>query len=262
MVGTAILVAVGLSFVIVDIAPKGPVAAVIPAALARRALTGVLFGSVGASIALSPVGKVSGAHINPVVSLVFWLEGTMPSAALGVYVLAQCLGAIVGAAPLLAWGALGRSVSFGATIPGPPGALAAAAGEAGCTLLLVFLLLSFVGSRRLRRLTPAIFPVLYGVLVAVEAPLSGTSTNPARTLGPAVVADVWSGAWVYLVGPVVGALAGLTLREAVHRRTALGQLRIEVAKLFHFERDPFAPLAHLHHLELGALSRRPRSTTR
>lgn len=248
---------------VVDIAPAGPVAAVLPDLLARRALTGVLFGSVGASIALSPVGKVSGAHINPVVSLVFWLEGTMPSAALGVYVLAQCLGAILGAAPLLAWGALGRSVSFGATVPGPPGALAAAAGEAGCTLLLVFLLLGFVENRRLRRFTPAIFPVLYGVLVAVEAPLSGTSTNPARTLGPAVVADVWSGAWVYLAGPVVGALAGLALREGLHRRRDLGELRVEVAKIFHFERDPFAPLAHLHHLRLDVLARRrTRSATR
>lgn len=235
----------------------------LPDLLARRALTGVLFGSVGALIALSPVGKVSGAHINPVVSLVFWLEGKMPSAALGVYVLAQCVGAILGAAPLLAWGALGRSVSFGATVPGPPGALAAAAGEAGCTLLLVFLLLGFVGSRRLRRYTPAIFPVLYGVLVAVEAPLSGTSTNPARTLGPAVVADLWNGAWVYVVGPVVGALAGLALREGLHRQTDPDELGIEVAKLFHFERDPFAPLAHLHHLPFDVLPRRrTRSATR
>lgn len=255
LVGTALLVGVGLSIVIVDLGKGAPLPAVLPSPLARRALTGVLFGSVGASIALSPVGRTSGAHINPVVSLVFWLDGALPTAAFGVYVLGQAIGAIIGAIPLALFGSMGRSVSFGATVPGPQGAPLAALAEAGCTLALVVALLSFVARPALRRYTPAIFPVLYGVLVAFEAPVSGTSTNPARSLGPAVVFDIWSGFWVYVVGPTAGALLGAGLRRLL--AGGRPQLRIELAKIAHFESDPFAPLAHLHHLPQTGLGRGP-----
>src|SRR5512140_3562400 len=92
LVGTALLVGVGCSFVILDFGAGSPVVARLPGAGARRALTGFLFGSVGALIAISPVGKVSGAHINPAVTLAFWLMGRMKArVALG-YVAAQLAG--------------------------------------------------------------------------------------------------------------------------------------------------------------------------
>jgi len=68
----------------------------------------------------------------------------------------------------------------------------------------------------------------------VEAPVSGTSTNPARSFGPGLVADVWRGWWVYWVGPTVGALAAV----AAHHWSPLRHLRIEVAKIYHFQHDP------------------------
>jgi Major intrinsic protein len=84
----------------------------------RQSLSGFVFGTFGALIALSPVGRVSGAHINPAVTLGFLLMGKFrPRMALG-YVIAQLAGATLGALPLLAWGVMGRSVAFGATIPG------------------------------------------------------------------------------------------------------------------------------------------------
>ena len=78
-IGTAILVLVGLSLVILMFGTGSPMATVIPDEGLRRLITGFLFGSTGALIAISPVGKESGAHINPVVTLAFWLMGKIDS---------------------------------------------------------------------------------------------------------------------------------------------------------------------------------------
>jgi aquaporin Z len=75
--GTALLVAVGLSFVILAFGQDSPMVQLIPSAGWRRLITGFLFGTTGALIALSPLGKESGAHINPVVTLAFWLMGKL-----------------------------------------------------------------------------------------------------------------------------------------------------------------------------------------
>jgi aquaporin Z len=234
LVGTGLLVLVGLSFVILNFGEGSPVVRAIPDAGYRRAMTGFLFGSTGALIALSPVGKESGAHINPVVSMAFWLMGKLqPLHALG-YVVAQLIGAVLGALPLLAWGAMGRSVSFGATQPGTQfGAGWAVLGEVATTLGLIAGLFFFLRHKRLRAFTPALFPFLYALMVFLEAPVSGTSTNPARSLGPAAISGAWQGYWVYWIGPVAGALLGV----AAFRYTWLRRLEIEVAKLYHFEHD-------------------------
>ncbi len=234
-VGTALLVAIGCSVVIADFGAGSPVPNWIPDPGLRRLVTGFLFGTTGALIAVSWVGKESGAHINPAVTLAFRLRGKMGGGhALG-YILAQLAGGLAGAAPLLLWGRIGQGVDFAATLPGPGiGSVTALAGEAGATFALVALLFVFLGHRRVRAYTPLLFPILYAVLVYLEAPISGTSTNPARSLGPAVVSGVWRDAWVYAAGPLVGAL----LAVAIQRATPLRKLEFEVAKLYHFELDP------------------------
>jgi aquaporin Z len=234
-VGTALLLAVGLSVVILDFGTGSPMVSLLPDAALRRAITGFLFGSTGALIAVSPIGKESGAHINPVVTLAFWLMGKLrPGHAVG-YILAQLAGAIAGSLPLLAWGAMGRSIDFGATLPGSgygPGL--AILGETVTTFALIIGLFLFVRHPRLRAFTPLLFPFLYAVMVLLEAPVSGTSTNPARSLGPAVVSGAWHDWWVYWIGP----LLGMVLAIILYRTSWLRSLEIEVAKLYHFEHDP------------------------
>ena len=202
----------------------------------RRLLTGFLFGTTGALIALSPLGKESGAHINPVVTLAFWLLGKLQARhALG-YVAAQLAGAVAGALPLLAWGQLGRSVMFGATLPGAGfGPWPALLGETLTTFCLIIGLFFFLRHHRLRPYTPMLFPLLYAVMVFLEAPISGTSTNPARTFGPALISGDWNGWWIYWLGPLAGTLLGV----AVFRFTGLRWLEIEVAKLYHFGHDRY-----------------------
>jgi aquaporin Z len=234
-IGTALLIAVGLSFVILNFGNSSPIVRLIPDAGLRRLITGFLFGSTGALIALSPLGKSSGAHINPVVTLAFWLKKKMKPGHAAGYVIAQFAGAGLGALPLLLWGNIGGSVDFGATIPGKEyGAWLAALGEFGSTLALIVLLFAFLGHKRLRSYTPLIFPILYAILVYLEAPLSGTSTNPARSFGPSLISGDWQDWWVYWIGPISGAVIGI----GIHAYSWLNKLEVEVAKIYHFDHDP------------------------
>jgi aquaporin Z len=82
-----------------------------------------------------------------------------------------------------------------------------------------------LGFRRIRPFTPAMFPPLYAAMVYLEAPLSGTSTNPARSFGPALVSGEWNGWWIYWVGPALGTVAAVLVCSFLARR-------IEVAKLY------------------------------
>ena len=114
-------------------------------------ITGFLFGTTGALIALSPIGKESGAHINPIVTLAFRLMGKLDSRTSLGYVVAQLSGAILGSLPLLAWGAMGRSVEFGATVPGENyGVGTVLLGEVITTFAMVTLLCVFLAFHRIR----------------------------------------------------------------------------------------------------------------
>jgi len=231
LAGTALLCLIGLSLVILMFGAGTPMARLIPDEGLRRLITGFLFGTTGASIALSPVGKVSGAHINPAVTLGFRLMGKLDLRTTIVYVGGQLVGAVAGSLPLLLWGAMGRSVAFGATLPGPGVSLSTAfLGEVITTFAMVVLLAVFLGFRHLRPFTPAIFPPLYAIMVWAESPLSGTSTNPARTFGPAIVSGEWQGWWIYWAGPLAGMLLAVLACSALAKR-------IEVAKLYYFDSD-------------------------
>ena len=231
LVGTALLVFVGLSVVILMSGSGTPITRYIPGEKLRQVVTGFLFGSTGALIAISMIGKISGAHINPVVTIAFWLFRKIDSRTAMVYILAQLIGAVIGGLPLLLWGQMGKSVAFGATLPGKGYSLQTVFfGEVITTFTMVSLLLVFIGFRKIRSYTPAIFPVLYAIMVPLESAISGTSTNPARSLGPALVSGQWQGWWIYWIGPLTGALlASLTCSFLAKE--------ITIAKLYHFDSD-------------------------
>jgi len=204
-IGTALLVAIGLSIVIFNNGDGSPIRSLLPDPGARRAFTGFLFGCTGCGITLSPVGRISGAHINPIVSLAFRLRKRMfTSHCLG-YIVAQLAGSVLGALPLLLWGEQGASVGYGNTVPLAGHIPAAFIGEIITSFMLVAGIFLFTGHRKLRRFTPFLMPPLYCIMVFAEGALSGTSTNPARSLGPAVVSGVWTGWWLYWLGPLAGA---------------------------------------------------------
>lgn len=226
--GTAALVLVGLSIVILINGKGSPCLRWLPADGLRRAVTGCLFGTTGCLITLSPVGKISGAHINPIVSIAFLLKRKMYFGHTLGFILAQLIGATIGAVPLLLWGRQGSSVSFGATVPLPGSLTAAFAGEVITSFLLIAGIFFFTGHHQLRRYTPYLMPFLYCIMVYAEGRLSGTSTNPARSFGPAVVSGVWISHWLYWIAPLTGAVIAVALFEMPF----LWRWKIHVAKVY------------------------------
>jgi aquaporin Z len=231
LVGTALLIFLGLSIVIALWGHGGPLSSLPIPADARRLLNGFLFGTVGAAIAYSPIGKMSGAHINPAMTFAFWLEGKLLWRDASCYVLAQMTGAAFGAAALLVWGVVGASDQWGASVPdrSVPEWLPVA-GETICTFLLVLLIFVFAANKATQPFTPLVNPPLFAVLTWLEAPLSGASANPARSFGPELVAWLWQSWWVYWIGPCLGAaLAVFVLRLPLFRHH-----RPREARLCHF----------------------------
>lgn len=231
VLGTALLVFVGLSTVIALWGMGSPFRdwPIVPAW--RRFLNGLLFGSVGAAIAYSPLGRISGAHINPAMTWAFLLAGRLKWRDAACYLAAQLVGASIGVLCLLFWGRIGVSDTWGASVPDPTlPVMLPLAGEAICTFMLVALVF-FVASRpRIRHFTPLINPPLFAILSWLEAPLSGASANPARSFAPELLSGHWAGWWVYWLGPALGA----ALAVGAYKARLLGRVHLPQAKLFHF----------------------------
>jgi aquaporin Z len=224
-IGTTLLLLIGLSAVCADFATRSPVVTAVPDPALRRLLTGAIFAGTATAIVYSPLGRRSGGHLNPAVTLAFLRLGKITGRSAAIYIAAQVAGALAGAALVLAiWRGWAVSVHVGATMPGSGGVAAALAAEIAVTFLLVTLILTFVNRPRLMRFTAAAAGALVTFFVFVEAPVSGTSLNPARTLGPAIVGGSYQGLWVYLLGPPAGAAIAALVFQRRHATVACGKL--------------------------------------
>jgi aquaporin Z len=152
------------------------------------------------------MGAVSGAHLNPAVSLAFALRGDFPWKRVPGYIIVQLIGATLACLFLLA--VFGNVEHLGATLPGPGYQdWQALLMEIALTAVLVSVIL---GTASAAQNVGAIAALGVGGYIALaglwSAPVSGTSMNPARSFGPALVSGDWSSYWVYVVGPLLGAL--------------------------------------------------------
>jgi aquaporin Z len=160
------------------------------------------------------VGDVSGAHFNPAVTLAFALRKDFPWSRVPGYWVAQVIGAVIAAAVLRAM--FGTAGHLGATLP-HGGTLRSVVMEAVLTWLLITVILGTAEGHKLVGHNAAIASGGYIALAGLFAsPISGASMNPARSLGPDLVAATMSSYWVYLVGPLVGALAAVALAAGLH----------------------------------------------
>jgi aquaporin Z len=231
--GTAIMMTVGVGAIALLWGDGSPMRAVeMPVGL-RRLLTGILFAAGGTLVALSPLGQRSGAHLNPVVTWAFWCRGRVKRADAILYSLAQCLGALAGVGVFVLFGGwFAKSVQLGLTLPGEGySPMAAFVAEAVTTFLMMFLILYCVGNARIASRTPYLAGALVALLVFLEAPISGTSLNPARSFAPAFWTQLFQFQWIYWMAPLLGALAAVPIVGLFFPEKDKGGC----AKLFHTE---------------------------
>jgi MIP family channel proteins len=222
-IGTFFLVLVGPGAVMVNAATSGAVSHAGVALAFAFVVTAMIFA----------VGHVSGAHINPAVTIGFWSVRRFPSRDVVPYILAQCLGAIAASAACRA--VLGVVGQMGATLPAR--ALGVGAGGAFVIewLLSFALMLVIMAVATDERVAEGFAAIAVGLTVGFCAmmggPLTGASMNPARSLGPAVIGGFWDAHWVYWLAPVTGMLAAARcyefLRGAASRTSELSAANIQ-----------------------------------
>ena len=192
------------------------------------------------------LGEVSGAHLNPAVSLGFAAAGRLPAARVPLYVGAQLVGAVL--ASLVLHGLFPTHKTLGGTLPAGPDAQSfvlepchtwgnaavlrgrgaadvRGAGVLLLTMILMFAILSVSVGAKEKGLTAGI---VVGAVVALEAmfagPICGASMNPARSLGPALVSGQLEHLYIYLLAPVLGALLAIPLWRLIHAPEASSPL--------------------------------------
>jgi aquaporin Z len=209
--------------------PASPAARAIADGVGRRALMGVAMGLTAVALIYSPWGRQSGAHLNPAVTLTFLRLGKVKSWDGVFYALAQLAGGLAGV--LLSRLLLGdrladASVHYVVTAPHAGVALAF-----GSELAIAFLMMTTVltvSSSSFERFTGLCAGFLVASYITFEAPLSGMSLNPARTLASAIPAMDFTSLWLYLVAPPLGML----LAAEVFTRLSRGRAK-HCAKLNH-----------------------------
>ncbi|AQW54674.1 MIP/aquaporin family protein [Streptomyces violaceusniger] len=220
----------GVTTIVRWIAGPSPVSAAIPYPHLKLLVIGACVGPLLAGLILSPAGKASGGHINPAISLAMWRFGVFPGAAVVPYIVAQLAGSLLGVlAGRAVWGrAAGRPpVSDAALQPGlgwSAGALFVA--ETASMAVIVLLVGLFLSVPRLAPLVPWLVGLLIGMAVPLLGTTTGGSVNPARQFGPAIVSGQLDFLWVYLLAPMVGAVAVTSLRNRFLKRRAIRTYRL------------------------------------
>jgi glycerol uptake facilitator-like aquaporin len=178
-----------------------------------------------AALILSPLGRASGGHMNPAISLAMWRFGVFPGTAVLPYAVAQLFGSLLGVlAARAAWGPIlaDPPVSYAVLLPGPGWTTTTLFfGEAASTGVIVVLVGIALATPRLLSAVPWIVGGLVFCGIVLLGTSTGASMNPAREFGPAAASGQIEFLWVYLSAPMIGALLAATALAAVQRRAVL-----------------------------------------
>lgn len=221
---------VGTFFLVLVAAGGGTVAAVYAGAVDRSAQ--VVAPALMVMAVILAIGAVSGAHLNPVVTIAFFLRAEFPLRRIPLYLVAQVAGAIL--ACLFLWAMFGKVGGLGATLPGAHVSDARAMWmEAVLTCGLVSTILGTAsGAQNVGPLSALAVGGYIALAGLWASPVSGASMNPVRSLGPEIVDGNYAHLWVYLAGPTIGMLAAVVIayvlrgrgRDPIAMRAAQGTL--------------------------------------
>ena len=230
--------------------PGYPALHLIPSAAIRRLLMGIAMGGTAVLIIHSPMGKRSGAHFNPAITLSYLRLGKIAAWDAIFYVVFQFIGGVFGVAvsALLLGSSLALpTTDFAVTIPGRYGTAAAFFAELFMSTLLMGVVLWLSNRPSVANCTGYLVGILISLYVLIFAPVSGFSINPARTTGSAVFADVWTAGWLYFAAPLLGMMGAAEVY--LHY---FGAARVLCAKLHPDRKYPCHYPYHRHGIEPAA----------
>jgi aquaporin Z len=211
--------------------PASPVVALVRDADWRRAAVGIAMGMTAVALIYSPWGRRSGAHMNPAVTLTYWRLGRVARWDGVFYIAAQFAGGVCGvglAAALLRDAFRSPPVAYAATHPGIHGTAAAFVAEFVISGLLMTVVLRVSNAPRYSNYTGLCAGLMVAVFIALEAPVSGMSMNPARSFASAVPTGIWRDLWIYFTAPVLGMQAAAAVQVFLR-----GRRSVRCAKLVH-----------------------------
>jgi aquaporin Z len=189
--------------------PSYPALHLLPSAVVRRILMGIAMGITAILIIHSSMGKRSGAHFNPAITLTYFRLRKIARWDAVFYVVFQFMGGVLGVAvAAICFGStLAKpTVEYAVTVPGRYGTAAAFFAELFMAAVLMGVVLWMTNRPSLATYTSYSVGVLIAFYILFFAPVSGFSINPARTTGSAVFADVWAAGWLYFAAPLLGML--------------------------------------------------------
>jgi aquaporin Z len=204
LLGTFTLVFIGSISILAALAANQPLVLVVSLGFGLALLAG-----------LYAFGEISGGHFNPAVSLAMFLSGRLDAASFLRYVIAQLAGAILASLAVLA--------AFGQDDVAATATTAAASWDAFwleliMTALFVSVILQSSRSQRVFGTALLAIPLTLVAIHLAAIPTSGSSVNPARSLGPALVGNEWSDFWIYLTAPLIGAAIGTAIHLYLYGR--------------------------------------------
>jgi aquaporin Z len=187
--------------------PASPVHLLVPNDFIRRAFIGLAMGLTAIALIYSPWGQRSGAHMNPATTLTFLRLGKIQPWDASFYIAAQFIGGASGMllSRFLLRGIVAHpSVNYVITVPGPAGVGVAFVAEAVLACGMMLMVLFVTNTPTLARFTGLFAGTLVFLFITIEAPVSGMSINPARTVASAWPSGIWTGSWIYVTAPVLG----------------------------------------------------------
>ena len=211
----------GVTSIIRWVIGPSPISRMIPQIHAELLIVGASVGILITGLILSPLGRITGGHMNPAISFAMWRFGVFPGAGVVPYIVAQLLGSVLGVVAACAvWGPVVAEppVAYAVLQPGPGwSTLSLFVAETLSMAVIVLLVGVSLAEPRLAAFVPWIVGGAIGMAIVMLGTSTGGSVNPARQFGPAILSGQTRFLWVYLLAPMAGAMLATWLQQALQR---------------------------------------------